>query len=453
VGRVFVGFFFLVITLSPASPEDKTPAAAFPPGGEPLVLFLDEAVSRALDENLDLKKRLIDLSTAGYASKNLWAELFPGITAGAGVTYGTGLFAGDGFKLDKSGLAYDMSAGLSLTLSAGIPQTMKIIKLAYQIRLLEYEDARRQLEIGITKNFYTLLADRENLFQLENNLELAERQLERDRIAFNNGLKGELAFLQSRLGAETAKYNLSNARTAYAGGLGDFLVLLGLPQDRPVIPEGKIDIYPVNAEPEALIREYLPKRPDILSQRQIIENLEYVEKRTALENRAPSLSLSARWNGQFDPFTDRVSGSASVSIPIDPWIPGTGRDRAVKSAEANSEKARLDLKNIENGAASQIRSLAAALRDSWASIEIARLSAEIAERTYELHEEGFQLGTVESLDLENTRNSLAEKRQQLLRSELSYQTMMLDLAAALHIERETLRDLTGTQEAPPRSMP
>jgi outer membrane protein TolC len=117
------------------------------------------------------------------------------------------------------------------------------------------------------------------------------------------------------------------------------------------------------------------------------------------------------------------------------------------------EKARLGLKNAENEAAAQIRSLAAALRDSWASIEIARLSVEIAERTYELHEEGFRLGTVESLALEDTRNSLAEKRQQLLQSELAYQTMTLDLAAALNIDWKTLGDVTKAPESSAGSEP
>jgi outer membrane protein TolC len=454
---VLAGCFFLLISLSlgvcPLGADSVEQSLPGETAEGPLVLSLDEAVRRALEENFDLKKRLIDLSTAEYAAKNLWAELFPGISAGAGLSYGTGLFTGNGFELDKSGLSYDLSAGLSLTLNAGISQTMKIIKLAWQIRLLEYEDARRRLETVITKNFYALLADRENLSHLENNLELAARQLEQDRIAFNNGLKGELAFLQSRLGVETARYNLSNARTAYAAGLGDFLVLLGIPQDRPALLEGKIDIQPVDAEPEALIREYLPLRPDIQSQRQSIQNLEYTEKQAVLDARAPSLSLSARWNGQFEPFTDRVSGTASVSIPVDSWIPGPGRERALKSAGANVEKARLDLKNIENGAASQIRSLTAGLKNSWISIEIARLSVEIAERTYELHEEGFRLGTVESLALEDTRNSLAEKRQQLLRSELAYQTMTLDLAAALNIDWKKLRDLTGRPEASSGSGP
>jgi hypothetical protein len=45
---------------------------------------------------------------------------------------------------------------------------------------------------------------------------------------------------------------------------------------------------------------------------------------------------------------------------------------------------------------------------------------------------------VEFLELETARNSLAESRQQLLREELSYKSMTLDLAAALNIPVDKL---------------
>jgi outer membrane protein TolC len=68
---------------------------------------------------------------------------------------------------------------------------------------------------------------------------------------------------------------------------------------------------------------------------------------------------------------------------------------------------------------------------------------QIAERTYELTEQGFQQGTVEFLALEDTRNSMAEARQQLLTDELAYKTMSLDLAAALNLRPEELAQVTG----------
>jgi len=413
------------------------------PAAFPLSLSLDDAIEQGVENSLELKKSRIDLSTAQYASNRLWSEVFPTISGTVGTSYSSSLFSGDGFEANKDRLSNTAGLGLNVTLNAGIPYAIKNIKLAYQTRLLSYEDARNQLELQITKNFYYLIADRDNLASLDYMQQLAQRQYERDQVAFNNGLVGELSLMQSRLGLENARYNLSAARSAYANRMGDFLSQLGIAhdaaQDADTALEGKIEIIKVEADAEQLIREYLPRRPDIVSKRQEIERLENAEKQAAFSGRAPSLRLAADWNTRsFDPFADTLSGSATLTIPIDPWIPGTARSQSVRGAQNAIEKARLDLQSVEDAAAAQIRTLAASLRNSWDSIEIARLSLGVAERGYELTELGFRNGTVESLKLEDARNNLVNARQRLLQSELSYFNMILDISAALNINWKDL---------------
>jgi outer membrane protein TolC len=407
------------------------------------VLGLDRAVELALERSLTLGKSFLDLQAARRASEQGWAEVFPGINAGAGLSYGDRLFTGGGPGGDQSNLSYNMSLGISLPLNGALPSTIKILNLAYQAQALAYENARRQLVVQVTKGFYRLIAQRENLALLGKTLDLADRQLEKTRIAFDNGLTGELSYLRSQLSRETAKLNLSRAEAAYASELEEFLVLLGLEPGGGITLEGAILISPINADPEALIRDYLAARPDIQGQRRTIERLELVKNRTVLGGRAPSLSVSAQWraSGAGDAaLTDSFSGGLSLSIPIDAWIPGAKTDQAIQSALREIEKAQLDLVAIENNAKTEIRSLALNLRNSWSGIAISRLRVQIAERTYELTEEGFQKGAVELLALEDTRNSMTEARQQLVTDELAYQTMMLDLSAALNIDlRELMR--------------
>ena len=67
---------------------------------------------------------------------------------------------------------------------------------------------------------------------------------------------------------------------------------------------------------------------------------------------------------------------------------------------------------------------------------------EFAERTVEAAEDGFRNGAVESQDLVDRRKELTDVRQRLLLEELSYQNLLLDLAAALNMEWKTL---TGQQ--------
>jgi outer membrane protein TolC len=434
----------------PVGPDGDGPPS-IPP--VPLTLTLDDAVKRALDNSISLQKNRIDLSTREYSAKHLWSEIFPSINASGGVNYGTNLFTGDGFQAEEKNLSYSVSLGLDLSLNAGLPAQMKNIRLAYQTQLLKYEDAQKQLEISVAKSFYGLIAEMENLLLLEEMLKLVEQQLERNRIAFANGLIAERVYLQSQLGVETAKYNLSTARAGYTNGMGVFLTVLGLEQDAApgvlmaapgVKLEGRFAITRIEEDPEALIKDYLPKRPDIIEQRQTIERLENTEKQTIFSSRAPSVNLSTTWSlgppaqGLVsDKPSDTIRGSVTVRIPVDPWIPGTGKSQSIRTAGTEVDKARLDLKDRENTASSQIRSLTATLRNSWDSLEIARLRVKIAERSYELTEQGFRSGTVESLILEEARNDLEGARYQLLRGELAYQTTALDLAAALNVDWKT----------------
>jgi outer membrane protein TolC len=407
-------------------------------GGETLALNLEDAVSRALDNSLNLKKSLIDLSTAEYSSKRLWAEIFPTLSGNLGLNYQAGDVSKDGLKFEDPNFGYSASIGLTFNLNAGVPYAMKLLRLAYQTQLLSYEDASRQLEIETAKSFYTLMAGRENLTQLGDALKLAEQQLEKNQTAFRSGTIPERTLLQSQLSVETARYNLSTSQTTYTNQMDQFLSSLGIPQGTPVVLEGSFVIVQIDEDPEELVREYLPRRPDIVKQRQEIERLEYTEKQGALSAKAPSLSLQTQWRGGSgsggisSDFTDSVTGSASVSIPISPWIPGTRTAQQIRSAGANVEKARLELKNIEDTASAQIRSYTASLRNSWNSLEIARLRVSIAERTYELTDQGFRNGVVDFLDLETIRNDLASARQQLLERERDYQITTLDLAKALN---------------------
>jgi multidrug efflux system outer membrane protein len=209
----------------------------------------------------------------------------------------------------------------------------------------------------------------------------------------------------------------------------------------PVTLTGEFNIQQIEEDPEQLIRDYLPQRPDVKKQRQEIERLELSQKQGLVDARAPSLGLSFSWSGgggivtaNPTPFSDSISASVTLSIPINPWIPGTTQSQALRTAKSGVATALLDLKNIEDNAAAQIRSLILSLRNSWNSLEIARLRQQIAQRSYELTERGFLAGTVESLALEDSRNSLSSARQELLERERDYQITTLSLAQELNAD-------------------
>jgi outer membrane protein TolC len=432
-GRIFPCllflFFFCVGKLHPAE----------------ISLTLEDAVRRAIANNIDVQKSAIDLELLQYRTDHIWSELFLNslsIGIGLNILPSTPLIVSPGFSYNEDQLSLSMSFGITIPLNLRMPYTVQLAEVAYRRGLLDYDNASRVVALNITKAFYKLLADKENITNLEEALALAERQLENNRIARANGLIGELPWLRSSLNVETARYDLSVAQTLYDSSLRDFLTTLGLDRDAEVILIGTINPVQVNFDVEALILEFLPRRPDIIRQWQTIERLELSRTQSNM-SKVPSLSLSATWSGSQGlesggRFTDRLSGNLSLSIPIDPWIPGTQSNQNLRTADAELEKARLDLINTENNAKANIRSLSENLNNSWKSIEIARLRVEIAQRTYELTEAGFRSGSIEYSSFETTRKDLADAQLRLLQSELSYLNFMLDLASSLNIDPETL---------------
>jgi len=409
-----------------------------------LSINLDDAINRALEYNLSLKKTEIDLAASGYSEKYIWSEVFPSINASASAGYRNTLFSN--IPMNNAGTNYSVGFGINLGLNAGIPYVMKNIRLAHQSNLLRYEDARNQLSIQITKFFYSLLAEKNNLLLLDEVFNLAQRQYTRSEVSFRNGLVGELSLTQSRLALENARYNLSAAKISHENNMTDFIAMLGIDAASNITLSGDVYIVKIDADAEFLINEHLSKRPDITRNKHEIERLSTAQTQTILQNRAPSLNLSVDWNSSaFNPFTDSISATARLSIPIDSWIPGTSREQVIYRTSGALEKAKLDLMLAENSAKTQIRSLCALLRNSWDSILIAHLSYEAAQRNYQLTELGFQNGTVESLTLQDSRNNMANARQRLLQSELSYFNMILDLSSALNIDWKILIQTFGVQ--------
>jgi outer membrane protein TolC len=419
----------------------------------PRSLSLDESVKLAVAQNIDLQKSGIDLATAEFAAKNTWSSIFSVVNPSATLSYSTPLFSGEGFQLSSAQGTYNIRTSVSLLFNTGLPQTMRLTALERQSKQLTYEKAIKDVELNVTTSFYTLIAGQDNLSNLENALASVERQLEKDNISFEYGMISRLDQLTSQLNVETARLNLNNARVTYMTDMQNFLALLGLDYAPDITLAGSLKATRVDLNADTLIARYLPQNLDIVEKQYSIEKSELTAKKAALE---PWLTASLGWNmgisdtrttleqkSSFDTmkFTDSLSASVTLTIPIDLCISGTTTNQSLRISKAEIEKARLDLRSVENTARNEIRSYADKLRNSWSSIEIARLQVEIAEQTYALSDEGFQMGMGESLSLEGNRNKRADARYDLLQAELTYYSLTLDLASALNITTQELLEM------------
>ncbi|MDR3324776.1 MAG: TolC family protein [Spirochaetaceae bacterium] len=397
------------------------------------VLTLQRALERAVERNLTLEKNALDLETARLGADNLWAQLLPSMSAGGSVGWATSFTnpPRDGNP------TFGVQASVSLSLNPSLKSTMRIISLAYRSAILDYESGKRQVEIAAAKDYYKLLIERKNLDVLRDLLAQTEGQLSQSRTKFRNGFVSELDAQRSLLAVQTARFELGRAEMAAKANVQTFLSAIGYDENVEWELEDRFTIEKIDADADALIAEYLPRRPDMQSARQTLERLELQSAQKALQARAPSLSLSSSWRGTpalAAPLSDSFSVSAGISIPLDSWIPASKDDQSVKAARTDATKAKADVQETERTARLAIRTLVNNLSSAWSSVEIARLRVDIARRALEMTQIAFNNGSEEFLALQTSRNDLTGARQQLLTEELSYKNMSLDLAAALNRE-------------------
>ncbi|MDR0511922.1 MAG: TolC family protein [Treponema sp.] len=421
------------------------PLLPFTAIAEPVTLTMEDAVRHALDQSIHLRRGAIDLRLAEYSASRLWSEIFPSFSLNSSLTFlpATPLFTGGGFNYNADALSYSFNLGLSLSLNPSLRASMNRIELAFRQQLLTYEDARNQLEIRVVKDFLRLVTMQENISHMEENLQITTQTMENHRVAWETGHLNQLTWLNSQLSVQNALYELNTARGAYQNALWEFLALLGMDSDSDITLSGTVDIVPIRYDPEALILQYLPRRPDIVGQRHAIEMMELGRTVTTLSNRSPTLNFSTGWLGGSPPgnnrglgaqFYDRITGSVTLNIPIDAWIPGTRQSQSIRAASAEVEKALLDLQHIQTSAKTEIRMIVSTLHNMWESLEIARLRVDIAERTLQAADEAFRNGAISFQEFEDRRRDLSDVRQRLLLGELNYQNLLLDLAAALNVE-------------------
>ncbi|MDR0639841.1 MAG: TolC family protein [Spirochaetaceae bacterium] len=439
-GRFFaVGFFFVAAAL-----WAEADAGA-------LVLTREDCVERALRTDAALQRKAVDMETARVGAANLWSEFFPAVSAGASLAYTDGV--PESRKTFPADTEYQVPLDITLTLSSvlPIPINMRIAKLAYETRLLDWQTEQRAVSVRVSQGFFRLLVEEESVALLEEMLAIAERQLAKDETQFRNGLTNELSVLRSRLSVENARYAVDKARRDRRQNIGAFLSAAGFTDEemsgKEIRLTGTIETPPLALDADGLadrlIEEFLPKRPDMVAAAAEIERLELTASRTSLSQRGPTVALSGTYRGNLaggtlggenQPFSSNLSARLSVSVPLDSWIPGTKGAQAVLSANAEVEKARLNLQSVRQSAANSIRSIVENMQSTLSSIEIARLRAEIAERTYRMSEAAFERGAMEILDYENARASWAQSRQDLLKERLAYKNLTLDLERELNAD-------------------
>jgi multidrug efflux system outer membrane protein len=132
-----------------------------------------------------------------------------------------------------------------------------------------------------------------------------------------------------------------------------------------------------------------------------------------------------------------------VSIPVDGYIPGSSKSLSVGKSKDSVEVARINLETTLVQARQDIVNTAKNVQLLWHAVEISKLNETIAERAYQLSQEGYRAGLVSQTDMENSRQQMVSAQLSGSTSQSQYLVGVGNLANALGLQVQDVYGLFG----------
>ena len=289
----------------------------------------------------------------------------------------------------------------------------------------DYRNARTQLFMDVTQNFYTVLSIEQDLknFGEEINQNIDREKELNGRVRIGRSRIGEVLFVQStistlRAQVEQLQAQLGTAREAFAflSGLASTTLLRDT------------EDLPVNLEP---LDDYLARlelRPDVIAGRQ---RLSAARENTKVARGAhlPSLDLNA--NRYLERTGNLKDSTWDVGIALTvPIYAGGLLQSKVSEAVSQLTQAELNASQASRQAEQEIRSIYQSVVFDRSQLDALEKATESARKNYEAQRRDYRLGLVTNLDVLQALTAFQENQRALDRARYTSKLDYLKLQAA-----------------------
>jgi len=439
---------------------------------QPLRLSPEEAVERALKNNLGLESSRMGMSTKRRASSLSWNQFIPNVTLGAGISNSNSkvYFHNESDipsmildpmreQLDtvRWGIAGQIQA--SLTISVAMFDNIKRLRLDYEGDLLAYEKAKLQLERDIRKAYHNMLLLQENIALLRMSAENVDRQVQMALANYNAGLAPELTYLQARVARENMRPTMDQAENGLKLMMAQFAMYLGLDYNTPfelVSVSENMDFIPLDVA--EMISKASSGKPDIQELRQTILMLQSARKAQS-HSLLPSLSFN--WNmspfyflkpkpetsiNLLSPAESKFNPTANISsqftimfgVRLHSLIPYSPDFQNIKNLDDQITTANIGLAQMIQGTEIEIYNTVLALEKTRISAQAQAQTVALAEQSYSLTEQAYRAGLQDYFQVQSAEQSLRQARVQMLEQQFNYLNGLIDLEYSIGVPFGTL---------------
>jgi outer membrane protein len=416
-------------------PEDSVQIASQTSLGT--VWTLDECIRYALENNITLKQNVYTYLSGMEDTEEAKAALFPtlsfstsqGVTNRPFTETQSTVVGSQVYSTKKNSYTGNYSLGANVTLYSGssLRTAVKQSKLQNSIDSLSIETSKKDLIISIMEAYMQCLYAKEAISVAESTAASAKASLDRAKELKQAGelSKVDVAQLESQYASDayqvvTAKNSLDNYKLQLKQ-----LLELGINDEIDVVDPGA-------SEDEVLA--LLPSKQDVFANameampevRQAVLNVDAADLsiKQAKSGYYPTLSSSlsvgsTNVSDAGSSMTSQLRNNLNESIGLTLSVPifeGRRTKTAVNKAKLSAESARLSQQSTEKEVLKEIEDTylnAVSYQSQYVS---AKQQAQYAQESYELTNESFKVGAMNTVELITAENTMTSAQQQVLQS-------------------------------------
>ena len=403
---------------------------------KPAAWTLEDCIRWAKQENISVKRGRVSVEQQRIAIEDARGNRLPTVSfsTSQGVSYQP--FRANSLSVNGSQVTtnvhkagyngnYGLSASMPLYDGGQTTNNIKLQELNTQIAELAVHQTLLSIEENITKLYVQILYAQESLKMDDEQIALAQQQLDRAKALFKAGMlnKADVSQMESQLANDQyQKVADETSLTDYKLQLkqimeldGDYDLVLADPElaSEVLAPlPSKADVYQA-----ALIY-----RPEIRSSQLAIDRSD-LDVKIAEAQGKPSINANAGVNtsnntgggNMFTQLKDQWNNSLGVSLNLPVWDHGKTKN-AVARAKLERETAELDLLDTQKALWKTIENYWLQAYSSQQRYIAAKAKADAARTSYELTSEQFRLGLKNIIELTTDKTTYSASQQQMLQA-------------------------------------
>ncbi len=392
---------------------------------------LNTCINYALENNIQVKQKKLSVSSNELdLSKNKSAWL-PALNASISedLTNSKDKTNADSWAA-SNGTSFSLTASMPIYQGGSIKNNIRKSQLSVEQANVDVEIIQKSIILSIVQAYLDVLYTKESVDYYAEVVLASQKQVERSKDLFDAGsiVRKDLAQMEAQLASDN--YSLTVSKNNFTSRTTDLKQLLEIPvADTFAVSFPEVHVidsfasFPSKLEAINAAVSIMPETKSSRVNNQIAE----VNYRIAKSGYLPSLSLNAGYSTDYSSslsgdFSNQLSNNQLQKVGLTLNVPIFNRfstKTSVQQSKISIEQARLSALETEKNLQQQVETI---YQDAVAGIyryESAKTQMELADESYRLSEQQFNLGMINAVELLKVKTSLLNSKMELIQSKYS----------------------------------